>query len=142
MQQILANIALCAFLPSLGLLLIFYFFNHEIITLFFSEEYLAAGELIVLLGMAKVFSVFTGACGVVLLMTGYQKEILKSSWFSMAVMLVVSVLLGHAYGSWGVCIGVLVGTIIQNSYQLFIVREKVGIVPVARPAGLLSLLGK
>ncbi|MCB1615261.1 MAG: oligosaccharide flippase family protein [Pseudomonadales bacterium] len=142
LQNILANIALCAFLPSLGLFLIFCFFDVEIITVFFSEEYLPAGELILLLAFAKVFSVFTGACGVVLLMTGHQKEILKSSWFSIGFMLVISMLLGESRGSWGVAVGVLVGTVLQNSYQLYIVKEKVGVLPVARLAGFRSLLGK
>jgi O-antigen/teichoic acid export membrane protein len=128
--------ATLAGLPAFGVLLIFLLFGPWILGTIFTEAYRAGAPILAILSLGRLYAIWAGSAGVTLMMTGYQKAMMKLTLG--CGVLSVSLGLGIAYGlkengfsPTDVAIGVACATafslVVQNTLQLVLVRRWLGI---------------
>ncbi len=119
--------ATLATLPALLLVLAFILVHEPIMGALFGPYYRDAGMLLVLLGIGQLSSVFSGACGITLLMSGRQTLHLVLNLISLVPLLVAGVLLTRRFGGLGMAMAVMLGMLLQQVLFIVGVRLKVGI---------------
>jgi O-antigen/teichoic acid export membrane protein len=128
--------ATLAGLPAFGVLLIFLLFGPWILGTIFTEPYRAGAPILAILSLGRLYAIWAGSAGVTLMMTGYQKAMMKLTLG--CGLLSVSLGLGVAYtlkandvAPTDIAIGVACATalslVIQNTLQLVLVRRWLGI---------------
>lgn len=128
--------ATLAGLPAFGVLLIFLLFGPWILGTIFSEPYRAGAPILAILSLGRLYAIWAGSAGVTLMMTGYQKAMMK---LTLACgVLSVSLGLGIAYAlrergaaptdiAIGVACATAISLVVQNTLQLIFVRRWLGI---------------
>jgi len=128
--------ATLAGLPAFGVLLIFLLFGPWVLGKVFSAPYSAGAPILAILSLGRLYAIWAGSAGVTLMMTGYQKAMMKLTLgcgvLSVSLGLGVAYALKRAgYPPIDVAIGVACATVsaivLQNTLQLALVRRRLGI---------------
>jgi O-antigen/teichoic acid export membrane protein len=127
LERLLKNAALLSFLPVILPLLCFLTCGGPILGVVFGSYYRGGSGLLATLSVGTAFSVWTGACGLTLMMTGHQRALMKITVSCSVLTVAASALLSARIGSAGVALATSAGLILQNVLMLLMVRRKTGI---------------
>lgn len=108
-----------------------YFYGGEILTTLFGSSYSAAYSTLLVLTGGTFFSAITGPVGLVLIMFGHEKTVIKMNFLVMAVQLAVSFLVVQPYGSFGVAFAVASGkALLSIMLSVTLIRhERISVFP-------------
>lgn len=127
LEQVLRSVATLAAIPALLLLLVFIAFSSPLLTLFYGDYYSSGSSLLSILCIGWIFNVFSGSCGVVLVMTGHQNISMRTTAVSALIFISGGLWATHNYGLLGMASIVAIVMILQNAINFYYVRKKVGI---------------
>jgi O-antigen/teichoic acid export membrane protein len=145
LERVLRNTATLAGLPAFGLLLTFIVFGAPIMGLVFGEEFRAGAMVLALLSVANLVNVWTGSCGMTMIMTGHQTPLMRITIVVSVLTVMGSLFVVGRFGMVGVAAMVSVGKIVQNLSMWLAARLYCGIwthAGVPRLADVKSLLGR
>lgn len=113
-----------------------------IIRLAFGSQYATreAGLVAAILALGQLASVLAGSCGFTLMMSGHQREFMRSTLLGAGVTLIAALLLGREYGVTGVAIGAASGLVLQNAVMWWLVRVRLHIWTHVAPSRVPDLL--
>lgn len=100
--------------------------NRELLMGFFGPEFVAGTEAFAVLAAGQVFNSLTGSVGTILVMTGHERDMWRSSVIGTVIMLLVSILLVPSYAALGAAIATASGVVATNAATLLFVRWRLG----------------
>lgn len=112
-----------AFIALVGL----FFWGEYVLGLIYGSFYRSGAFVLILLSLGQLFNVLAGSCGVTLMMTGYQKVLMKITIICGVTKIVFALLLVRHYDMAGVAFASTAGLILQNTLMWLAVRVKTGI---------------
>jgi len=127
LERILRLLASASFFAAVCVMSIFTLWGKDILGMLFGPYYAGAYWILLLLGMGIVANAWAGFCGPVLMMTGYQKELMRLSLTASAISLPATVISGALFGAEGVAVGISVGMALLHVLMLVAVHRKLGI---------------
>jgi O-antigen/teichoic acid export membrane protein len=111
----------------------------------YGDAYRAGAPVLALLSIAYLFNVWTGSCGVVLVMTGFESTLMRITVASAMLSIVASLLVAPSYGAVGVGAVVGIAGVGQNMALWFAARHHTGMwthAAIPRLKDLRALLGR
>lgn len=93
---------------------------------FFGSELVAGADAFAVLAAGQAFNSLTGSVGTILVMTGYEKDMWRSSVTGTVIMLLTSILLVPSCAALGAAIATALGVVATNSAALLFVRLRLG----------------
>jgi O-antigen/teichoic acid export membrane protein len=127
LQRSLRMVATLAGIPAAVILLAFLFFGRPIMGTLFDDTFRRGATVLAILSLARLVAVCTGSCGVVLMMTGHQREMMNLSIFAGVLSVCGELLLAPHFGIVGVATATATAQVIQNALMLAFARRRVGI---------------
>jgi O-antigen/teichoic acid export membrane protein len=127
LEFILRATATVAGFASLVILVIFGFFGKNILALTFGEFYTHGTNILRVLGIGHLFNVLSGSCGLTLMLTGNQREMLciALSWAFFSI--IGGIWAVNSYGMIGVATTFALANVLQNITMLVCVKKRVGV---------------
>jgi O-antigen/teichoic acid export membrane protein len=119
--------ATLAGLPSFVVLLIFILFGRTVMGHLYGPFYRHGAEVLAILSVARMFAVWTGACGMTLIMTGHQKAMMYIAVFTGPLSLLAGIAAAPRFGAVGVAIASASTIVLQNALALLLARRLVGV---------------
>ena len=123
----LRAIATLAGIPTLLILIVFLFFGRQVLGTLYAPFYAQAAPILGVLSLARLVSVWTGSCGVALMMTGHQRAMMYLTIGTGLCSVAMGILLAPHFGAMGVAVATSSAQIIQNLVQLFLAKRLVGV---------------
>jgi O-antigen/teichoic acid export membrane protein len=114
LERILRHTATLAGFPALLALAAFMFFGVPILGLVYGPAFRDGATVLALLSLGRLVNVFTGSCGITMMMTGHQTKLMSITIMTSAVTVGACLLVVRPFGTLGVAAAVCVGTIVQN----------------------------
>ena len=114
LERVLRNTAAVAGLPALLVLGVYILFSGPILAFIFTEPYRAAATVLAILAVGRMANVITGSCGITLLMTGFQTQLMSITLTTGALTLSGVLFAVDRWGMTGVAVAVACGGILQN----------------------------
>ncbi len=114
-------------LPALCALLIFILFGQFILATLYGEFYSAAALILAILSAGQIANVWSGSCGLTLMMTGHHRTLMKITIFCGIATVTAALWAVRNYGAPGVAIAASSGLVLQNLLMLFYAKRKTGI---------------
>ncbi|MDQ0206915.1 lipopolysaccharide biosynthesis protein [Alkalicoccobacillus murimartini] len=99
-------------LPSLMLVVLFFFFAEQIMSIAFGSIYGGASLFLVLLSLKQLAIVWNGACGIIMMMADQHKKLMKISVVTGILALIFTIVFGLFFGGVGVAVGSLLANVI------------------------------
>ena len=127
LQRMLRGAATAAAIPSMTLLVALIAGAAWLLRLVYGDYYAQASIILAILASGKVFNVLSGSCGLVLMMTGHQRVIMRISLLVGATTVAALLLVVRPYGGPGVAIVSAISLIAQNLLMLFSARRSAGV---------------
>ncbi len=119
--------ATLASLPSLALLIVFMLFGRGIMSTVYRPTYADGATVLAILSFGRLFAVWSGACGITLIMTGHQKEMMYITVCTGLTSVGLGILAAHQFGGVGVATATMSMALVQNALQLLLVKRYVGV---------------
>jgi O-antigen/teichoic acid export membrane protein len=119
--------ATLAGLPSLLILVVFVLFGRSVLGNVYGPFYTQGALVLTLLSLGRLVSVWAGASGVTLIMTGHQKAMMYLTVSTGALSVAGGILLAPRFGGPGVAAATLTMAIVQNVLQVVIAKRAVGV---------------
>ena len=117
-----------SFLLSLPIVLILIFAGGPLIRLTFGIEYAEISYLpVAIVAVGQLFNVFFGSVGLLLAMSGNEKDTLKGQLLAVAVNLILCGLLVPLYGAVGAATAVAISILTWNATLFFMVKRRLKI---------------
>lgn len=113
--------------PALIVLLVYIFFGGWILSSIFGDFYTDAAMALLILSVAEIFNVLTGACSVTLNMTGHQVHMMSLTVVRAVISVIGGIIVVESYGILGVSIVYGVSLVAYNFSSLILTRKLVGI---------------
>ncbi len=126
LSSFLPRIARLNFVFSSIILLGLVFFGNFALGIF-GESFKAAYPVLLILGFAQWFNVSTGSVGLVLSMTGHERQALVIQAISASLNIILDLILIPAYGIIGAAIATAISLFLWNTGMVYITRKKIGI---------------
>ncbi len=114
--------------PLIGIILLF---GSELMRLF-GKEFQAGWMVLAIVALGQLVNVGTGSVGMMLLMTGHQRELIQSQISSALATLVLYGLLIPQFGVLGAALGQAIGLTMANVLNLWYVANKLKMLPYQR----------
>lgn len=114
------------FIVGLLSLLLFLFFGNSLLSLW-GNEFSSAYSILITLSIGQFFNLSTGAVGVLLVMTGYERILSKISVNFLFLNLVLNLVLIYNFGALGAAVSTAFCVISQNLLKLYYVKIKLNI---------------
>ena len=105
-------------------------FLPEFIMGLFGDEFIVAGNLLVIMAIGQFINVATGSVGYLLNMSGHERDFRRVTLFSGPLTVILSFILIDQYGVLGAAIATAVGLSLQNILAFFMVRKRLGFWPI------------
>jgi O-antigen/teichoic acid export membrane protein len=119
--------ATLAGLPSFLILLVFVLFGRTVLGHVYGPYYTQGAVVLSILSFGRLVSVWAGASGVTLIMTGHQKAMMYLTVTTGTLSVAGGILLAPRFGGTGVATATLVMAIVQNVLQVVIAKRRVGV---------------
>jgi len=127
LEHTLRSTTTFASLPSFVFLVIYIVFGNNILGFAFGEIYREGSICLIILSFGQFFYVCSGSPGIVLMMTGFQKQIMAIIIICLVVCLFGSVIMIEYFGINGVAIATAGGLSLQATLLTFYVKKKTDI---------------
>lgn|GEM_PF-3684529 len=109
----------------------FFLLFPDVVLELYGEGYEGASGLMQLLTLAQVVNVSVGSVGLMLSMTGNEKEIRNIFVVSALFSVVASFLMVPFFAEWGTAIAVFLSLVFQNLFASYVVYKRLGITAYA-----------
>jgi O-antigen/teichoic acid export membrane protein len=116
-----------AAIPSTVVMVIFYLAGESLLALLYGPFYSDGYRILVILGLGQLFNVICGPCGMVLLMTGYQRTMMIISIITSLLAIVASIYAAIYVGVLGVASVFSGARVVQNALMIHYARKYTGI---------------
>ena len=126
LENLLRHTATLAFIPALGVVLVFIFFGGPILELVYGEFYGNGATILGILAVGQLVNVWAGSCGFTLMMTGNESTLMGITAASGMTMVILCFVLVGKYGPVGVALAAATGISLQNIALLVGVKMKTG----------------
>jgi O-antigen/teichoic acid export membrane protein len=136
LQRIVTRSARLVFLASIPIALCLVLFGDWFLSLF-GQEFVQGHSALAILSIGQLFNAFAGPVGLLLLMTGFEREVAVGVGVGALLNSILNTLLIPQYGLEGAALATTVSRIIWNSALVFMVYRRIGI--HSTPLGRLSL---
>lgn len=127
LQRILRTSATLAGLVTAGLVLVFTTGGGPLLGGVFGEFYRAGAVLLAILSVGRFASVWSGSCGIALIMSGYQREQLLVTAVSAVVFLLAGAWAGSRWGAIGIACATSAAMVLNNVAMLALVHRRLGV---------------
>lgn len=132
LQLLAQRSAQAVLLISLPVALPLIFFGSPIFSFVMGEEYSdLVGGPVAILAIGQLINMAFGSVGMLLVMSGHEKETIRGLVLALGVNTLMAVVLVPSIGAVGAAFSSSVGMALCNIFLLFRVREKIGIIPTA-----------
>jgi O-antigen/teichoic acid export membrane protein len=127
LQEALRSSAFLAAIPAFLLLAAFTLFGKLVLDVVYGPFYAEAAAILAILSVGRMVAVWTGSCGVALMMTGHQLAMMYITVFSATVSVGGAILVAPRFGAPGVALTTAGAAMLQNLLQLILARRFVGV---------------
>lgn len=132
LQLLSRQSARVAFAIAAPIALAYYVLGEQIVGWLFGAEYAqAAFWPLVIIASGHLFNVFVGSVGLLLIMSDFEIDMLRSQFVALGANLLACAVLIPTYGATGAAIGTGVGLVVWNVLMAFRVHARLGIWPTA-----------
>ena len=128
-ENISRLVALVMLIVSLPLFFPMIFYAEFVMSLF-GPDFLHGSTLLVVLATSQLVNVITSSIGIVMTMTGYEKEVMNTSFLATLTCGVICIALIPAYGAMGAAIGSAVSTVLLHTSRVYVYYKGTGIVVI------------
>lgn len=147
LQRLVKGAATLTAVPSVILILVFIAAGNHVLALLFGGAYADGWRILVIMSVGYLINVCSGPCNNTLMMTGYEKTIMKLFVVTTAAAIAAMALLGWRFGVTGIAVSVSAALIVHNLIAVVLARTFSGIETFAtlRPTyirGLITYLGQ
>lgn len=112
----------------LGLaVLVGYVLLGKFILNFWGDEFVTSYAILIIITMGQFVNVSTGSTGVILMMTGFEKNLSRITLTALALNIILNLILIPHYGAAGAAIATTSTVILENILKVILVRTKTGI---------------
>ena len=108
--------------PVVSLLCIF----PEFFMKLFGEEYVAAAPLLIILSLGQFVNVVTGSVGILLTMSGHERDMRNILMFSALTAIFLAIILTDIWGVWGAALATAISVSLQNLGAVWLVKKRLG----------------
>ena len=126
LEKLLRTTASVAGIPTLGVLMLFIFQGDHLLSLIYGEYYIEGDLVLTILSVGQLVNVFTGSCGITLIMTGNQTTMMIITLITGTFTVALALALGSRFGATGVAVAVASGWVLQNMGMLVGAKRKTG----------------
>jgi O-antigen/teichoic acid export membrane protein len=116
-----------AAIPSALVMVVFFLAGEHLLELLYGSFYSSGYLILLVLGVGQLFNVICGPCGMVLLMTGYQRTMMIISTITSMLAIVASVYAAIHTGVLGVATVFSGALVVQNVLMMHFARKHTGI---------------
>ncbi len=127
MERAMRGAASIAGLPAFLVLIGFILFGSFAMSVVYGPYYAQGATALVILSTGRLVAVWTGACSVVLMMTGHQRIVMTVTIVAGIVSVALGIAVAPRFGYVGVAVTTSSVQIAQNLTQLFLAHRLVGI---------------
>jgi O-antigen/teichoic acid export membrane protein len=138
LEQLLQTLTKWIFGLTVPLIAIVLLFAPELMGIF-GKDFQVGGYVLAIVALGQIANVGTGSVGMMLLMTGHQRQLIQTQITSAVAMLAFYLLLIPGWGILGAALAQAIGLVIANGLNLWHVHRRLGMLPY--PRSLLKLLG-
>ena len=140
LERTLRVTATVAGIPAFMVLIVFILFGRQFLFYFFEEFYIKSYPMLVILSLGQLINVFTGSCGLTLIMASHEKMMMLSAMISGMITLGLSLKIAEHYGAIRIAVSVTIGIILYNLSLWLLVRYKTGLWTLASISALFLLI--
>lgn len=127
LEKLVQGMSSITFLVVLMGVCVFIIWGKDILGMIYGDYYVSGYLLLILVSCFYLIGSLFGASGMLLMMTGHEKILMKIVVITMGFRFAFAALLGNEYGLYSVAIAWGVGGLIQNVWVWLTVRKVVGI---------------
>jgi O-antigen/teichoic acid export membrane protein len=127
LEQALRVAATLAGIPAALVLVLFVVAGASVMGYVYGPFYRAGATVLAVLTVGRLVAVWTGSCGLALLMTGHQKAMMYITVLSAVISITAGILVAPRFGAVGVAVATATTASIQNLLQLFLAKRLVGV---------------
>lgn len=127
LQRLLRVSAALAALPAIAISFCAIFLAPPILETLYGSEYIGGAEVLIILAMGQVVNVWTGSCGIVLMMTGHERQLMLLTLSTSVLSVILMVALAEPWGINGVAVGSAAGIAVQNVAMWIATRRLAGL---------------
>jgi O-antigen/teichoic acid export membrane protein len=113
--------------PALVILVVFIVAGGWVMETVYGPYYRQATALLVVLASSRLLAIWTGSCGIALMMTGHQRDMMWTTLASAVVSVGGGLLVAPRYGAMGVAVTTSLAQLVQNGSQLYLAHRRLGI---------------
>lgn len=136
LQRLLRVSASIAGVPALLILGIYVLLAGPLLATVFGDVYASGAPYLAILAVGQFVNVWTGSCGVVLIMTGHERTLMTVTVASGGFTVLLNLLLVQQFGATGVAAGTALGVGLQNLVLWMAARRRAGVWTNITVAGL------
>lgn len=130
LESVLRTSAAIAALPAILSCLVLLLFGKEVLSILFTNEYIAGSTILVILALGRGLSTFFGSPTMLLSMTCHQQTVTRVLLVTSVITLIGYILAADTYGAIGVATVTAVSIACQGLVLSFIVRRRLQITTV------------
>jgi O-antigen/teichoic acid export membrane protein len=127
LEKTVRAVSALAGIPSFMVLVVFVLFGGDILRILFGGFYQQAAIVLSILSVGRLVAVWAGACGVVLMMTAYQRTMMYMTILSGVLSVGGGALLASRFGALGVAVATSSAIVVQNVMMVIAAKRLVGI---------------
>ena len=113
--------------PALAVLMLFVVAGPWVLGTVYEPYYRQAAPVLMIMSISRLIAVWTGSCGIALMMTGHQKDMMRITLFSAALSVGGGLALAPHFGTIGVAVATASAQVFQNVTQLLTAHRRLGI---------------
>jgi O-antigen/teichoic acid export membrane protein len=113
--------------PALAVLTLFVVAGPWVLGTVYEPYYRQAAPILIIMSISRLIAVWTGSCGIALMMTGHQKDMMRITLSSAALSVGGGLALAPHFGTIGVAVATASAQVFQNVVQLFTAHRRLGI---------------
>ena len=127
LERVLRASATIAGIPAAIALVVFLLFGAGIMGLIYGPFYRQGATILAILSAGRLIAVWTGSCGLALMMTGHQRAMMAITICWGITSITAGLLVAPRFGGVGLAAATAVTASMQNLVQLYVARRKLGI---------------
>ena len=127
LQKLMRVAATVAAMPALAALACAIVFAAPGLRLLYGDTYMAGAGVLVVLALGQMVNVWTGSCGIFLMMTGHERTLMTLTALTGFVTVALMAALVGPFGILGVAIGSALGVSLQNAVLWFAAGRLTGV---------------
>lgn len=126
-ERVVIKFARATFLCSLPIALAFVSFGYWYLLVFYGSAFTAGQRALTILSIGKILSVMLGLPGMILIMTGYERDAARAIGLSAIITILLNLVLIPFWGLEGTAIATASTTILWNILMAILLYKRLGI---------------